>query len=306
MFALSVSALLALVVGPSWSWAQPGAAPAEPPALERVEPIARLHGPVPLMRVVDGDTIVVESNIGPRTVRLIGIDAPELESGERSGREAQAHLARLLEPGELLWLEFDLGLEDIYGRLLAYVYVPDADGLWQYAGVPLTQVNLAMVDAGWARPLTVEPNRTYADLYMALAERALAAERGIWAPAHASGAGDATDGAPEGQKAAAAPIRLHCGLLNPTADNDVGEWVSVMLDEPYDTRGYYLFDMGSGAIFRLPAGVQPAGELIIPNPGQGVWNNSGDVVYLMRGGEVMDSWAYEGHEARSGEIVCRD
>lgn len=298
-------------------------------------PVSQLYGPVPLARIVDGDTLVVESNIGPRTVRLIGIDAPEVGSGEPGGREAHAHLARLLGSGLLIWLELDLGLEDIYGRLLAYVYVPDANGAWEHAGMRVSQVNLAMVEAGWARTLTIAPNVTYADLYRAAARQAEAAERGIWAPDFGSAVGAGQDAAHAGQDAAGTgqgaagaqagsaaaendaataggngagepPIRLHCGLLNPTTPNDVGEWVSVMLTEPYDTRGYYLFDEGSRSIFRLPAGVQPAGELRIHNPGQGVWNNSGDVIYLMRGGAVVDMWAYEGHEARSGVIVCRD
>ena len=328
-FLLAPGLALLAAAGLHWAWAQEGSAEigATESVTEAATPVSRLYGPVPLVRVVDGDTIVVESNIGPRTVRLIGIDAPELASGERGGREAEAHLTRLLGPGVLIWLELDLGLEDIYGRLLAYVYVPDADGAWEHAGMRLTQANLAMVEAGWARTLTIEPNRTYADLYQAAAQRASAQERGIWAPDHGSSGHGATDPAAVGQDAAGAeadaahaeratapgadpaataPIRLHCGLLNPTAPNDVGEWVSVMLEEPYDTRGYYLYDEGSASVFRLPAGIQPAGELRIPNPGQGVWNNSGDVVYLMRGGEVVDSWAYEGHEARSGVVVCRD
>lgn len=311
----------AVLIALTPAMAQPGSEGAELPPDAPVTPVSQLYGPVPLARIVDGDTLVVESNIGPRTVRLIGIDTPEIGSGEPGGQEAQAHLARLLGPGLLIWLELDLGLEDIYGRLLAYVYVPDANGAWEHAGMRVSQVNLAMIEAGWARTLTIAPNVTYADLYRAAARQAEAAERGIWAPDFGSAAGAEQDtaGAQSGSAAAEndavtadgsvddePPIRLHCGLLNPATPNDVGEWVSVMLTEPYDTRGYYLFDEGSRSIFRLPAGVQPAGELRISNPGQGVWNNSGDVIYLMKGGAVVDMWEYAGHEARSGVIVCRD
>lgn len=317
---LAAAGVLALLLAPVTAFGQAGP---EADGVGPSTPVSQLYGPVPLVRILDGDTIVVESNIGPRTVRLIGIDAPEVVSGEIGGRDAQAYLARLLGPGMLIWLELDLGLEDIYGRLLAYVYVPDANGAWEHAGMRVTQANLAMVEAGWARTLTISPNVTYADLYKAAAQEAAAEERGIWAPDYVTGVGAGNGSAsddpgthelgeeptqdPDQAPAAASvpPIRLHCGLLNPTAPNDMGEWVSVMLSEPYDTRGYYLFDEGSRSIFRLPAGVQPAGEIRVHNPGQGVWNNSGDVVYLMRGGEVVDSWAYEGHEARSGVVVCR-
>ena len=112
--------------------AQPGSEGAELSPDAPVTPVSQLYGPVPLARIVDGDTLVVESNIGPRTVRLIGIDTPEIGSGEPGGREAQAHLARLLGSGLLIWLELDLGLEDIYGRLLAYVYVRH-NGAWEHA-----------------------------------------------------------------------------------------------------------------------------------------------------------------------------
>lgn len=323
-------ALLALLVlvALGWTLAQE---PDEPAV-----PVGQLYGPVQLLRVVDGDTLVLESNIGPRTVRLIGIDAPELGGGQAGSREAADYLTQLMGPGMLVWLELDHGLEDIYGRLLAYVYVPDARGAWLHAGMHVTQVNLRMVEAGWARPMTVEPNVTYEDLIAAAAAAARAEARGLWAEAQPSAAGaglgaapaDVTTAPAEGAAAGAdvttaraeeatAPtgllgaaadpvIRLHCGLLNPTTPNDMGEWVSVILAEPHDTRGYYLYDEGSGAVFRLPVGVQPPGEIRIENPGQGVWNNSGDVIYLKRGDEVVDVWAYEGHEARSGVVVCRD
>lgn len=310
--------------------AQQPATQAQQPAATPATPVSQLYGPVPLVRIMDGDTLVVESNIGPRTVRLIGVNAPEVSPAEPGGREAAAYLARLLGPGMLIWLELDLAVEDPFGRLLAYVYVPDANGTWQHAGMRVTQVNLAMVAAGWARAQSIEPNVTYADLYWAAAQDAEAQERGMWAQADtepaaaddpaamAQAAEDAAAGATqllgtpvteeESERTtagAALPIRLHCGLLNPVADNDVGEWVSVMLNQPMDTRGYYLYDEGSGSRFRLPAGVQPAGEIRVMNPGQGVWNNSGDVVYLMLGNEVVDTWEYEGYEARSGVVVCR-
>lgn len=296
VFALTVSALLAFVVGPSWSWAQPGDTPAAPPALERVEPIARLHGPVPLMRVVDGDTIVVESNIGPRTVRLIGIDAPELESGERSGREAQAHLARLLEPGELLWLEFDLGLEDIYGRLLAYVYVEDPEGAWRIGPHRVTQVNLHMAQAGWARTMDIAPNSTYSDLYEHAQTDAMTSGIGMWAADE-----PATVFTPTGA------ISIACVLYNPVSQNDFNsEIVFLHLAQDMDTRGYFLYDEGSAVRLPLPLGTQPAGELQVLNPGQGIWNNGGDTIFLMVGDTVVDSWTYEGGMHPTDTVLCRD
>lgn len=290
--------------------------------------VSEVYGPVPLAKVVDGDTIVVTSDVGPRTVRLIGIDAPETSPLQPGGLEAREALANLLGDGRLLWLELDLGTEDRYGRLLAYVYVPDVEGAWDVSGIRATQVNLAMVDSGWARPMVVPPNATYADLYATAAESARAGEYGLWAMAEAGQAQAGRDGLdgtgqdeagssetapgtagsmPEPlESEAPPPIALYCALVNPDTHEDIGEWVSVYLSEPLDTRGYYLLDKGSGRTFRLPSGVQPGGELLIGNPSGPTWGNSGDVIYLMRGSEVVDSWAYTKAEASvQGRVLCR-
>jgi endonuclease YncB( thermonuclease family) len=264
-------------------------------------PVGQLYGPVPLLRVVDGDTLVVQSNVGPRTVRLTGIDAPELSGDQPGARAAAANLESLLSGVTLLWLELDLEPDDAYGRLLAYVDVPDTNGAWDVAGVRAAQVNLQMLVQGWAQPLAVAPNVTYADLYAAAWRQARSQQLGQWAPAPPTTTQQAVT-----QAGAEAPVRLHCALVNPSTPNDTGEWVSVLVTQPHDTRGYYVFDQGSRAVFRLPSGVQQPGQIRVTNPGQGVWNNSGDVIYLMRGGEVVDSWAYRREDAVEGRIICRD
>lgn len=70
-------------------------------------------------RVIDGDTIVLES--GER-VRLIGVNTPE--RGKPGAKEATAFLRDLLE-GEVVLLSYDRhnapSYRDRYERLLAYV-----------------------------------------------------------------------------------------------------------------------------------------------------------------------------------------
>lgn len=268
-------------------------------------PIGPLYGPVPVSAVLDGDTLEVASNVGPRRVRLIGVDAPEL--GQPSplaaafGVPAALALRGLLPVDHLVWLELDLGLEDVYGRLLAYAYVADAEGDWILGEVRARQLNLAMVEAGWATSLLVPPNQRYADLYLAAEEAARAAERGMWG-AEPPPSGSRLDLAPlpEG------PIVIECVLYNPTTPNDeAGEWVGLWLRQPLDTRGYRVFDAGSGQSFHLPPGLQPMGELRVPNPGQGVWNNDGDTIYLMLGERMVDRWDYSDQLAPPGSIVCR-
>ncbi len=268
-------------------------------AAQDLRPLSALHGPVPVLSVVDGDTVVLGSNLGPRTVRLIGIDAPEMSDGTR-GLEARERLNALLG-GRPVWAEIGAETEDRYARLLAYLYVEDPAGRWDLGGVRATQVNLAMVEGGWADTLTIPPNTAYASLYSAARDAAAAEGVGFWARARAGRAGAERD------PAATGTVRLHCALVNPSTDNDEGgEWVSVMLSVPTDTTGYYLWDEGSRSTFRLPSGTQPAGELRVANPGQGVWNNGGDTIFLMRGGDVVDSWTYGPELTVTDRVACRD
>lgn len=164
--------LVTLTLGCSAAQAETADEPEPPDAPALAQPVGSLFGPVPLRTVIDGDTVVVFSNVGPRIVRLIGVDAPELYSRDPLGEAAAAHLRQLLPRGTQVWLELDFGTEDIYGRLLAYLYVADAEGDWLIADHRATQVNLALAGDGWARSLKIEPNSTYADLYLAAQEEA--------------------------------------------------------------------------------------------------------------------------------------
>jgi endonuclease YncB( thermonuclease family) len=98
-----------------------------------------------VVEVVDGDTLRVRAGGETRTVRLIGIDAPERSHPSRMveflADEAAAFLSSLCE-GKTVTLE--PGDEDVdrHGRLLRYVFLPPPDG---------RLVNLEMVRQGYAR-----------------------------------------------------------------------------------------------------------------------------------------------------------
>lgn len=128
-------------------------------------------------RVVDGDTIrvvLLTGGGGVESVRLIGIDTPETKDPRRPvqcfGREAAAFTARLLPPATRVRLVRDVEARDRYGRLLAYVYRAH-DGLF---------VNRALVERGFARPLTIPPNVAHVDTFVASAGAARAHGRGLW------------------------------------------------------------------------------------------------------------------------------
>ena len=139
------------------------------------------QGPVSarVTHVVDGDTIDVAMPDGDEeTVRYIGIDTPETVKPDTpvqcGGPKAHAVNERLVG-GRSVTLRFDAERRDVYGRLLAYVYLPAA----RPGGHPLF-VNAELVRLGLARTLTIPPNDSFASLFARLAARAGALGRGLW------------------------------------------------------------------------------------------------------------------------------
>jgi micrococcal nuclease len=134
---------------------------------------AEPRGPIQarVTRVVDGDTIEVELADGSREdVRYIGIDTPEtVKPGTpvQCGGPRAHEVNERLVGGKTVTLRFDAERRDVYGRLLAYVYLPNgAPG-----GRPLF-VNAELARRGLARTLTIPPNDSFAPLFARLAERA--------------------------------------------------------------------------------------------------------------------------------------
>jgi micrococcal nuclease len=76
-------------------------------------------------RVIDGDTIVLD---GEETVRLLGIDTPEMDHPNDSVRqfaqEAKDYVKSLVLDRNVR-LEYEWERRDEYGRTLAYVFLPD-------------------------------------------------------------------------------------------------------------------------------------------------------------------------------------
>jgi micrococcal nuclease len=132
-------------------------------------------------RVVDGDTIDVWVGGNHERVRLIGVDTPEIAHLAGNGRpaspaecfgdEAQRFTESLLPVGTEVRLARDVVPRDDYGRLLAYVYLAGHDGVF---------VNLELARQGYAQPLTIEPNDTFATTIVDAAVSAERSEVGLW------------------------------------------------------------------------------------------------------------------------------
>lgn len=119
-----------------------------------------------VVRVVDGDTIIVDLNGVEERLRYIGMDTPETD--EPYFDQATAANS-LLVTGQTVQLVRDVSDRDRYGRLLRYVYLQDG-----------TFVNAELVRQGWARAAPYPPDTAHADEFAQLEAEAFAARRGIW------------------------------------------------------------------------------------------------------------------------------
>jgi len=124
-----------------------------------------------VVRTVDGDTIEARIDGHLEDVRYIGIDTPEtVKPGtpvQCFGHRASDFDRRLVEH-QRVRLVFGVEPRDIYGRLLAYVYIGHRF------------VNPIFVRRGLARTLTIPPNDRYALLFARLQTRAARGGRGLW------------------------------------------------------------------------------------------------------------------------------
>jgi micrococcal nuclease len=127
---------------------------------------------VPVVRVVDGDTFHVLRHGRDVTIRLIGIDTPEVGwyGGEVEcyGARAGLFLRNLLD-GERVRLEFDVERIDPYQRTLAYAYLGDG-----------RMINRLLVRRGFAEVSIFEPNDRYEPQLRAAEQAARGEAAGLW------------------------------------------------------------------------------------------------------------------------------
>ena len=122
-------------------------------------------------RVVDGDTIEVRLGGETEDVRYIGVDTPESvkpDTPVECYALRASHYNEALVEHETVRLVFDAERRDVYGRLLAYVYLGDRF------------VNAELVRRGYATTLTIPPNDRFAALFDRLQDEAADAGRGLW------------------------------------------------------------------------------------------------------------------------------
>lgn len=133
-----------------------------------------------VVSVHDGDTLRIHDRVHEEEIkiRLIGIDTPEINKGshKEQGKRATKKLKELCLHKQV-YLEYDKGKTDRYGRTLAYLWLKDP-----HNGAEISQdmINYLLVREGYAEILEVKPNTRYASLFKEAQELARQEKQGLW------------------------------------------------------------------------------------------------------------------------------
>ncbi len=129
-----------------------------------------------VIRVKDGDTYVLDIDGAETTIRLIGVDTPESVAPEDYGKQNTQEgidvsniVKDTIKAGDTLYIEYDVGRTDTYGRTLAYLYFE--------SGV---MVQEWLLSNGYAQVVTIQPNSKYADHFATMEKVAMNSNIGLW------------------------------------------------------------------------------------------------------------------------------
>ncbi|MBE8540192.1 lamin tail domain-containing protein [Geoglobus acetivorans] len=249
--------------------------------------------------VVDGDTIDVIFQDGTKErIRILGIDCPETDAernrkGEYDGIADMQYLAvwgrkaedkaRELLDGKQVVVQTDekADLRDIYGRLLAYVYVDGKD------------FGAIMLKEGYAR-CYCEAEFSKRGLYRQLEEEAKLNKAGLW-----SYSPPVVEILSVNYDACGATDDREClndeyVVIANTGSTPVSLYGWKIQDE---SGKYYIFpdvilDPGEQVVLHTGKGFDNSTDLFW-NSGRAIWNNDHDTAYLYNSeGELMDSYEW--------------
>ncbi len=141
-------------------------------ATERLDALE--DGIYSVSRVIDGDTIAVDTGSGEEVIRFIGIDAAELSRGgagedECYAKEASDRMDELVGDQEVLLVADETQDDrDVYGRSLRYV---ELDGI---------DIGARLIAEGYVREFTfIHPYSRQSD-YLIAQEKAEKEALGLW------------------------------------------------------------------------------------------------------------------------------
>ncbi len=255
----------------------PGTDPVVSTTVTLPPPEIRITGTV--VSVTDGDTVQIDIEGTQHNVRLLGINAPEIE--ECWGQEAAVKLQELIG-GQTVLLTSGPDETDSFGRLLRYIYLESEEPVF---------VNSVMVETGNA--VGLQDGSDVAAAIKTYEARAFQSGYGMWAT---FACGDR-----EGTSVDRPVIRVEELVYDPPgpdADDLAGEYITIA-NEGYDAvsiGGWTLRDESTSNRFTFDGGVtlDPGGSITVVTgcdggpagalhwcSDQAVWSNGGDTAIIM-------------------------
>lgn len=256
---------------------------------------------VSVAEVIDGDTLEVRfSNDTIEKVRLIGVDTPEKygsnSPSEFEGIENTSYLhnwgikASDFTKSQLGNLNVTLRYDEVagrrgyYGRLLAYIYLPNG-----------TMFNEMLIERGYARVYSEGDFKREA-AFLSLEEDARSNYRGLWNALNTSGEGGLEIS------------YVHYDASGNDHENLNGEWVEIgnSGNSTISLEGYTLVDEAGHTYHFLNISLAPRENLTLYTgsgedtstelywgSGTAIWNNGGDTAFLYNGtNELVDSYQW--------------
>lgn len=141
-----------------------------------IKPTVQIYGPYQVIRVIDGDTLLIDVDGAQTRVRLIGIDTPESVNPDNSKNSPEGKIASnftkaIIEDQSYVFLGYDVQRKDDYNRTLAYIFLDRGK----------TMLQERLLEAGMARTMTIQPNSLFANYFYAIMVKAREEKAGFWA-----------------------------------------------------------------------------------------------------------------------------
>lgn len=122
-----------------------------------------------LVRVVDGDTAYfITPTYGEVSIRFSGVNTPELNKKEYLAVEAKEFTSNILENGKVIEVEWDLTQGPSGDRIIGIIFVDDVN------------LNLLLVEEGYANLIYLKDTMPYAEKYIEAEKKAKDEKIGIW------------------------------------------------------------------------------------------------------------------------------
>jgi micrococcal nuclease len=250
---------------------------------------------VQAVHVIDGDTLRVAFPDGSvETVRVLGIDTPELTPGGTDpdsfpgvtdpgylaswGEEAAATLRREVEGREVtVTTDLAAGERDRYGRLLAYLHARDG-----------TDIGHLLLSQGLARVYTAE-SFARKEHYLAVQGKAVRNRIGVWSGLTSAPPGSGGVFIAGVHSNAAGDDRVNLNDEYITLENGGANTIALTGWRIQDSDGFtftlpeFSLDPGSKLVLHTGTGTDTRTDLFMGSPDP-VLNNDGDTVTLYDAG----------------------